>query len=163
MADLEQLLERLSASGVEFVVVGGFAAVTHGATLLTQDLDICCDFSPGNLMRLQQAVADLHPVHRMSPTRRPLAITPSSCAGWKNLYLDTDLGQLDCLSSIDGVGDFTCVRRRSFRIRLHRETIRVLTLDALIRAKEAMGRPRDREAVLQLRAIRERREASDER
>jgi len=42
--DLESLLGRLIRGDVEFVVVGGFAAVAHGASLLTQDLEVCCAF-----------------------------------------------------------------------------------------------------------------------
>lgn len=157
MRDLEGLLARLIRNGVDFVIVGGFAAVAHGVTLLTQDIDICCDFSPANLMKLQQAVADLHPVHRMTPARIPLQLTPASCAGLKNLYLDTDLGQLDCLGRIAGVGGFREVLDASVEIELGDGRCRILSLDALIRAKDAMSRPRDREAADQLRAIRSRR------
>jgi hypothetical protein len=63
--DLEPLLGRVIQTGVEFVVVGGFAAVAHGVSLPTQDIDVCCRFTPENLLRLQGAIADLHPVHRM--------------------------------------------------------------------------------------------------
>jgi len=58
---------RLVASKVEFVLVGGFAAVAHGVTLVTRDVDICCWFSEANLMRLQRAFADLHSVHHSRP------------------------------------------------------------------------------------------------
>lgn len=34
------LLERLTDAGVEFCIVGGIAAVLHGATRATIDLDI---------------------------------------------------------------------------------------------------------------------------
>ncbi|HHI68076.1 MAG TPA: nucleotidyltransferase, partial [Planctomycetes bacterium] len=40
MHDLENLLERLIEGGVEFTLIGGFAAVAHGATFLTRDLDV---------------------------------------------------------------------------------------------------------------------------
>ena len=100
MPDLESLLSRLIQREVEFVVVGGFAAVAHGVSLPTQDIDVCCRFTAENLLKLQEALADLHPVHRMVPSRPPLQLTPETCAGLRNLYLDTDWGQLDCLSEI---------------------------------------------------------------
>jgi len=156
MPDLEGLLTRLIEHHVDFVVVGGFAVVAHGGTLLTQDVDICCDFTPENLLRLQQAVADLHPVHRMTPARRALNLTPAECSGLKNLYLDTDYGQLDCLGNVRGLGGFAQVKRRSIEVQLDAGPCRILSLDELIAAKEAMGRPRDKEAATQLRAIRER-------
>ena len=156
MPELESLIAHLIRSQVDFIVVGGFAAVAHGVTLVTQDLDVCCDFSAENIMRLQAAVSDLHPVHRMTPARLALKLNSQSCRELKNLYLDTDYGQLDCLSAITGVGGFDEVKRNSIEVRLSSGPCRILSLDALIQAKEAMGRPRDGEAVLQLKAIRER-------
>jgi hypothetical protein len=141
MPDFETLLTRLLEHHVDFVIVGGFAAVAHGSSLLTQDVDICCRLTPDNLMRLQEALADLHPVHRMTPKRLPLQLTPQTCEGLKNLYLDTDLGQLDCLGTITGVGDFEQARAQSIEIALPAGPCRILSLDALIAAKTAMGRP----------------------
>lgn len=152
----ESLIARLVAHRVQFVVVGGYAAMAHGGSLLTFDVDICCRFTPANLMRLREALEDLHPVHRMTPQRLPLKLTPRTCRGLKNLYLDTGLGQLDCLGAIKGVGSYDQVRRRSVRIDLGIGPCRILDIDALIDAKEAMGRPRDREAAVELKAIRER-------
>jgi hypothetical protein len=156
MHDLNSLLARLIRHEVDFVIVGGYAAVAHGSTLVTMDVDICCDFSPANLLRLQAALRDLHPVHRMTPKRLPLVLTARSCASLKNLYLDTDGGQLDCLSAVLGIGDFNAVKRRSVEIGLPFGHCHLLAIDALIEAKEAMGRPRDKESVLQLKALRER-------
>lgn len=138
------------------MVVGGFAAVAHGVTLLTQDIDVCCPFTADNLMRLQAALAGLHPVHRMPSERPPLHLTPETATEFRNLYLDTDEGQLDCLGEIMGVGDYGRVRAQSIEIRLAGGPCRVLTIDALIQAKQAMGRDKDRETILQLRAIQER-------
>ncbi len=45
MQNLSDLLQRLHDHDVEFVLVGGFAAVLHGSMQVTQDLDICCHFS----------------------------------------------------------------------------------------------------------------------
>ncbi len=151
--DLPNLLCRLGRAGVDFVIVGGYAGVVHGCTLLTQDIDVCCDFSIGNLLRLQEALADLHPVHRMTPGRRPLTLTPENASEFSNLYLDTDLGHLDCLSEIQGLGGYDKVRTASQIVVIEGINTRVLTINALIAAKEAMGRPRDREIVRQLRAI----------
>lgn len=156
MPGLEQLLDRLISSRVEFVVVGGFAAMTHGVTLLTQDIDICCRFSVENLMRLRNSISDLHPVHRMTPQRVPLELTEQNCGRFSNLYLLTDFGVLDCLSEVLGVGDFDVVMQRSTGIELRSGLCRVLDIDALIEAKEAMNRPHDKQTAVQLKAIRDR-------
>jgi hypothetical protein len=149
------LLKRLYQTDVSFVLVGGFAAATYGCTLFTQDIDVCCDFSPDNLLRLQKALDGLHPVHRMTPNRKPLELTLENATGLKNLYIDTDLGTLDCLSFVEGVGDFGQALKASRKIETDGLTLNILTIDALIEAKEAMRRPRDRQAVIQLKAIRE--------
>ena len=157
MAELESILARLVFRQVTFVIIGGYAAVAHGCTLLTMDVDICCDLECGNLMKIQAAVGDLHPVHRMTAQRLPLKLTTETCAGLRNLYLDTDLGQLDCIGHVKGIGDFQQVLELSEEIELPSGRCKVLTLDGIIQAKEALDRPRDHEAVLQLKAIRERR------
>lgn len=137
-------------------MVGGFAAVAHGVTLLTQDIDVCCRFTPDNLMRLPDALSDLHPVHRMPPERPPLRLTPEVAAGFRNLYLETDWGQLDCLGEILGVGGYDEVLAQSVEIELPGGPCRILAIDALVRAKQVMGRDKDRETIVQLRAIQER-------
>ncbi len=151
--DFVNLLERLIKNGVKFVIVGGFAGVVHGCTYVTQDLDICCDFSPANLLLLQKAISDLDPVHRMTPNRKKLKLSDKTCAQLKNLYLDTKKGQLDCLSFIDGLGDYSRAKQESELIEVEDMKIRVLNLDALIKTKKAMNRPRDMAAILQLESI----------
>lgn len=156
MPELESLLERLIRHDVEFVIVGGFAALAHGVSLMTEDIDICCPFAEENLRKLVQAVADLHPVHRMTPNRLPFQLTPDLIPTLKNLYLRTDLGVLACLSNVKGLGDYPAVKEVSIPLELPIGTCRLLSIDALIRAKEAMGGLRDKQTVLQLKAIQER-------
>ena len=158
MADLEGILERLIKSNVAFVIVGGYAAVAHGCTMITMDVDICCDMSADNLLKLQKALSILHPVHRLTPKRIPLNITREKCRGIKNIYLDTDCGQLDCLGEIKGIGDFKAVEAISEQIEWPSGRCLILSLDGLIKAKKAMDRPRDRETVIQLEALKEKKQ-----
>ena len=150
------MLATLAQGGVEFVLVGGYAAVAHGVTLMTQDVDICCRFTKEDLFRLQAVLAELHPRHRMTPQKLPLELTDELCARLKNLYLDTDLCMLDCLSEVKGVGGFAEVLAHSIEVASPAGKFRVLDLATLIHAKEAMDRPHDRLALTQLRAIQER-------
>jgi predicted nucleotidyltransferase len=152
MQNLSELTQRLIESRVEFVLVGGFAAVAHGVTLVTRDVDICCRFSETNLMRIQAAFADLHPVHRSRPDM-PLELTPQQCAGLKNLYLKTDLGVVDCLGEVLGIGNFEEVLKHSVEVELPYGNCRIIDLEALIRAKEAMNREHDLITVKHLKEI----------
>jgi len=151
--NFRDLLTRLVETKVDFVLVGGFAGVVHGCSCVTQDIDVCCDFSPENLLALQKAVSNLHPVHRMTPGRKKLDLTEQTCSQFKNLYLDTDIGQLDCLSFIDGLGDYQTVKRASELVKIKDLPLRILSLDGLIKAKKAMNRPRDRQVIFELEAI----------
>lgn len=155
MSDHLNLLRRLTDAGIEFVIVGGYAGVVHGCSYVTQDIDICCLFSPANLLALQQALADLHPVHRMTPGRKPLSLTAERAARFTNLYLDTDLGRLDCLSAVAGLGDYGKVKQASEPIEVEGMRLHVLTLDALIRSKQSLNRPRDQQALRQLQALKQ--------
>ena len=70
--------------------------------------------------------------------------------GWKNIYLDTSAGALDCLGDIKGLGDYAVCVGKSEEVDLGGFTIRILTREALIVAKKAMGRPKDLLTVAQL-------------
>jgi hypothetical protein len=152
------LLSRLQRQGVEFVIVGGMCGVLHGVTLVTKDLDICCRFTAENLYRIEAAVKDVHPRHRLAANKLPLELTDELCSRLKNLYLQTDLGTLDCLGEIAGIGGYDAVFNRSVPVSLADGEFRMLDIDSLIAAKEAVGRPHDLLAVAQLRAIKERTE-----
>ena len=151
--DSENLLIRLRQYDVKFVLIGGWAGTLYGCTRTTHDIDICGDFTPENLLRLQDAVAELHPVHRMNPRRPALILTKENCKDFKNLNLDTDLGQLDFLGIVNGIGNFNQAKAASQKMRLGDVEFRILTLDALIISKEAMNRPQDIADVKQLEAI----------
>ena len=69
MQDFSRLLQRLTDAGFEFVIVGGYAALTHGSSLVTRDLEICARLTPENVEKLRRTLADWHPKHRMTPQR----------------------------------------------------------------------------------------------
>jgi hypothetical protein len=152
MQNLSELMRRLISAQVEFVLVGGFAAVTHGVTMLTRDVDICCRFTEANLKRIETAFAGLNPAHRERPDL-PLQLTSEQCASLKNLYLKTDLGVVDCLGEVLGVGGFDEVLKHSIELELPVGNCRVMDIETLIRAKEAMNRDHDIVTVRHLKEI----------
>jgi hypothetical protein len=162
MAQNDQaLLKRLKDSGLDFVVIGGVCVVYHGAPLATFDLDICCPFGLENVRRIESAVSGLHPFHRLTTNQLPLEMTRSVFGELRNLYLQTDLGKLGCLSEVTGLGNFEAVLRRSVVATLSYGQFRFLNLDALIASKKAAGRERDLAAVRYLLAIQEKNEQQD--
>lgn len=113
MAILSQLLQRLCDADVDFVVIGGFAALMHGSTLVTRDLDICAVLSHEDVAKLREALRDLNPTHRLTPQRLSFLTNPDAGVPVQNLYLETEIGTVDILSSVLGVGDFERVRAES--------------------------------------------------
>jgi hypothetical protein len=141
------------------VIVGGYAALTHGSSFLTRDLDLCAVLAPESLVKLRDALADLHPKHRLTPQRLSFLEYPPGGTEVDNLYLETDIGVVDILSSITGVGDFASVSRNAEEIVVEGRTYRVISLPDLIRAKEALGREKDLLTAKELRAIAAKRHA----
>jgi len=141
MPNLEKLVERLVEHQVEFVIVGGYAAMIYGVSYITFDVNVCGPLNPENLTRLHTAVADLHPYHRMTPNEIPFVLSEGPEREWKNLYLKTDFGQLDFLGSLPDVGDFAFAREHSTLMKLSFGECRLLDIPTLIHAKKNGGPP----------------------
>jgi predicted nucleotidyltransferase len=149
------LLQRLSDAEIDFVIVGGFAAILHGSSLTTRDLDVCALLTQENVSKLREIFRDLHPIHRLSAQKISFLDNPAPEVKLNSLYLGTDLGPVDFLSNVLGVGDFGRVRENAVEVELFGRRCRVISLDDLIRAKEALTRDKDYQTVVQLRAIRQ--------
>jgi hypothetical protein len=132
------------------------AAIVHGSSEVTEDVDVCARFTASNIEKILAGIGDLNPRWRMNPAHPPLDRDPAKLASYKNLYLITDVGQIDFLGEISGVGDYEAVFRESEMITTAGTECRVITLDGLIRSKLALGRAKDLRAIKQLEAIRAR-------
>lgn len=159
MHNFSGLLARLADAGLDFVIVGGFAAVSHGSSYVTKDVDICVVLSHGTVEKLRTALGDLHPIHRMTPQKLSFMVDPPAGQPVQNLYLQTDLGMVDVLSSVLGVGDFLRLRERAEMIAVDGREYCVMALSDLIQAKEALGREKDLLTAKELRAIAAKRDA----
>lgn len=153
MQDFGQLLAKLADAGVPFVIVGGYAAVAHGSAYLTRDVDICIVFSPENVGRLRLALKDLQPRHRMMPQALSFLEFPAAGQALQNLYLQTNLGVIDILSSVLGIGGYERLLENAEIVEVDGRKYPVISLEDLIKAKEAMGREKDLLTAKELRAI----------
>jgi predicted nucleotidyltransferase len=155
MESIQQILTRLNNHGVEFVIIGGVAAILHGAARLTLDVDVCASLAEPNLSKILTALRGTHPRWRMHPNKPPLPDDPARLQGFRHLYLDTDIGILDVLTEVTGIGCVDDVLRHSTTLDVGGIRFRVLDLDTLIASKKAAGRKKDLEAVKELELIRE--------
>lgn len=149
-SDFPDLLKRLNDHGVNYILVGGMAANLHGSPITTMDCDIVVSLNIENLSQLAKAPAPLSPTFRNKTPPQSFDETMAARGGWKNIYLDTGAGVLDCLGDIKGLGGYEECEARSLEVDLGGYSIRVLTREALIAAKRAMGRPKDLLTVTQL-------------
>lgn len=153
MTDFRAMLETLASAGVDFIVVGGLAAVAHGSARLTQDVDIVYARDPQNLDRLVAALAKHRPYLRGAPPGLPFRLDRPTLERGLNFTLETDLGDLDLLGEIIGGGGYEDLRDATVTLDVFGHSVRCLDLPALVAAKRAAGRPKDLEAIAELEAL----------
>jgi hypothetical protein len=147
------LLTRLAEGQVDFVVVGGVAAVAHGSVAFTQDLDIAYAPDIANLDRLAAVLVDVDARLRGVTDDVPFIPDGRALRSTRILTLTTPLGWIDLLAQPDGAPVYETLRDRAVRQRIAGVDVRVASLDDLIAMKKAAGRPKDLVAVEELEAI----------
>jgi hypothetical protein len=154
MQDLNLLLKTLLANNLDFLIIGGFAAVVHGSSHVTKDLDITMLISQENIDKLRLALKEFEPRHRMNPVHKPSFLNePQNISDLKNIYLETTAGILDVVTLNSDLGSFAELKSRSMTVSLFGYDCHVLSLDDLIRVKETMRRPKDIIVLEELKAL----------
>lgn len=141
--ELTTLLTRLAASGTEFVLVGGLAAVAQGAPLTTQDVDIVHRRSVPNVRVLIDFLSSVHARHRERPDA---AIPPSREAllGAGHNLLMTDLGPLDVLGAVEGGRGYDELAPSAVGVAIGTATVRVVDLATLVELKRGATSAKDK-------------------
>jgi predicted nucleotidyltransferase len=152
---LEETIRILNDAGVEFVIIGGVAMGLQGSSHLTRDIDFCYSRVPLNIERLANALKPFNPALRGAPAGLPFRFDTKTIAAGLNFTLSTDLGDLDFLGEVSGLGAFPDVLAASESKVVYGVVCRVLSLEGLIKAKIAAGRPRDLYVLPELRALNE--------
>ena len=155
--DFAGLLAALADHNVEFVVVGGVALVLHGSARTTADLDICYSRDLENLERLAAALLAAHPRLRGAPAGLPFQWDARTLKSGLNFTLETDLGWIDLLGELTGLGGFEEVSRAATAMDLYGRSTLVLDLDGLERAKQAAGRLKDLGDLAEIKELKQKR------
>ena len=153
MIDFRRMLPVLAEGGVRFVVVGGVAANAHGSARLTNDIDIVYDRRPDNLTKLAEALAPYHPYLRGAPPGLPFRLDADTLRRGLNFTLTSDLGPIDLLGEMLGVGGYDDVADDAQIWEPFGQRIQIVSLPKLIAAKRAAGRPKDLEAIAELEIL----------
>jgi hypothetical protein len=155
LAGAPELVSRLSKAGVEFIVVGGLAALAHGASRLTQDIDVVYARHDTNLGRIVKALQPLKPYLRGAPPGLPFEWSARTLKRGLNFTLTTSGGDIDLLGEIAGGGAYEDLRPHSVQMRIFGRDTLVIDLPWLIKVKRAAGRVKDLEAIAELEVLRE--------
>jgi hypothetical protein len=150
-ADPILILEILLKHNADFIVVGGVCGALHNAPVTTFDLDVVHSRDAENLPRLLAALKELDARYRDLGGRiiRP---TESHLRSPGHQLLMTKHGPLDVLGEIGRHHDYQALLPDTVTAVVSRNLkVRTLSLEALIREKEAAGRDKDKAALLILR------------
>jgi predicted nucleotidyltransferase len=158
MTAFDALLRVLSEHGIEFILIGGAAAIAHGSARFTEDLDVVYERSPENLMRIVDALAPYQPYPRGAPAGLPFVWDVATLKRGMNFTLTTQLGDFDLFGEIPGGGTYAELAGGAIAIELFGVRCLCLSLAQLIRAKRTTGRPKDLEALAELQAIEDERD-----
>ncbi len=121
------------------------AAILHGSARVTFDVE--------NIERLATALAPYRPYLRDAEPNLPFARDAKTISGGLNFTLTTDLGDVDLFGEVAGSETYSDVLPDSFDVEAFGVQFKCMDLPTLIRIKEAAGRPKDREALAELRVL----------
>lgn len=147
------ILGLLTAHGVDFVVIGGIAAVMHGSPRITRDLDICFARDDANLNVLGRALVELEARLRRVNDDVPFVPDGAALRRVQTLTMTTIAGDFDILARPDGAPSYAQLRQNAERYDLGAFALLVASIDDLIAMKRAAGRPKDRADIGELQAI----------
>lgn len=152
--DAGAILRKLTARGVDFVVIGGIAAVLQGSARNTFDLDVCFATDAANLMALGASLIELEARLKGIGEDVPFVLDMDTLRRVEVLTLQTRLGELDVLAYPAGAPRYERLRRNADRYDLGGFSVLVASVDDLIAMKQAASRPKDLADVDELEVIR---------
>ena len=158
MFDPVRICTILNEEAVDYVVVGGFAAVVHGSSLPTRDIDVVPSRSPGNLDRLGRALKRMNAMIRTGrdPVSAPLD-GPFLASVPLMLNLVTEFGEMDLTFAPSGeLEGFAEWNAHAIVVDIAEGlTVHIAALDDIIDSKRAANRPKDQRALPYLESLRE--------
>lgn len=155
MINLFEIAKRFSDAGVDFVIVGGVAIRSHGGNYVTDDIDICYSRTRENLRKIADVLAPLKPRPRGLDRSLPFIFDWTTLQHGTNFTFETYMGDVDLLGEVKGVGDYLHAEKVADIVDLDGSPTKILSVSALISAKEAANREKDRAGLMVLYALQE--------
>jgi predicted nucleotidyltransferase len=155
--DYEEFIAALNDHGVRYLVVGAHAVALHARPRATKDLDVFLDPSSANARRVLAALRDFFGGAELGYTVEDVA-DPR----WI-IQIGVAPVRIDLLSDLPGFPAFGAPWKHRVTARFGTVRAHFLSLDDLIQAKEAAGRPQDRVDLRTLRRAKNPRNAGRSR
>jgi predicted nucleotidyltransferase len=130
---LGELAEAIAKAGLQVVFIGNSAALLHGIPVSTQDVDLMVRDHPLLQKKLEKFAKDFGVV-----LTRPYE--PSS----KMIRASGRAIPVDFVFGLSSRKNFESIRSRAEKVRLGRRMVWLASLEDIIAAKEAAGRPKDK-------------------
>jgi hypothetical protein len=149
-------LEILAKHRVRFVIIGGIGGNLRGSTTVTHDIDVCYARDDDNLAPMAAALLELNARLRGAPADVPFKLDRKTLKMGDHFTFVTDAGSLDILRHPSGIpGGYEELERAADEFDLGTFTVKVASIDDLIRMKRTAGRPKDLIEVEVLGALRD--------
>lgn len=162
--DPERLLRSLANNDVRFVLVGATAARLYGFPRMTADVDIVPAPDTANLERLASSLKDLGAmVYTESvPAGLPADLSARMLGRAELWNLVTRGGRLDVIFTPAGTAGYEDLAANAERFEAFGVSFLVARLEDILRSKIAADRPQDRNDVVVIREMLERRRSRGE-
>jgi hypothetical protein len=148
-----EIVRRLAERNVDFVVIGGVAAILHGSARDTFDLDVSYATNDANLAALGEVLTSLGARLKGVDDDVPFVADARALRQMEILTMTTDLGELDVLAKPSGAPGYETLRARADRYELDGSSVLVASIEDLLSMKQAAGRPKDLADVAELETI----------
>lgn len=141
---IDKLLGPLIAHGVDFVLIGGQAGISHGSAYPSYDLDVLYSRDRDNVVRLVAALDEIGVRLRGAPRDVPFVLDARTIENGANFTFVTRYGDLDVLADAAGMPSYDELKAEAVDREIFGHVVKVASIDHLIAMKRAAGRTKDK-------------------
>lgn len=155
MIELIPAIQSLYQQEVEFVICGELSQFIHTFINVRATHEFCYSRSAENLRKIVSSLGQFKPRPRGFPENLPYIFDETTLRNATNFTYETEVGDIDLLGEVAGIGDYLAVEKMSVPMQIFDCDLKILSVEGLILAKRAAGRPKDLFVLPELEAMQE--------